>query len=469
MSLYIDFSGMNAVSVGDDHGVSKNHLKTVEDMFESVHHVVLESYTNGNLPFWDLPFQHDLVDEIDDYASGARKKFDNVVVLGIGGSALGPIALHTSLNHLQHNLIPAGERSGCRFFCPDNVDPDLVESVFDVVDTKHTLFNVISKSGGTAETAAQFLIIQDMLQRILGEEWKDHLVITTDPEKGFLHDYALKHNIKTFPVPHGVGGRFTVLSPVGLLPAAMTGIDIRALCEGAAALKQQCLMNHDLATNPAGLFSALLYISQHNLGKPIHVLFAYSNRLYPLADWFRQLWAESLGKRYSLRGEEINTGPTPVKAIGATDQHSQVQLYVEGPNDKAFVFLGTRTFKKDIKIPALGYDADETGYLENQTLSGLLNAERKATAYALTEASRPNMTIELDCIDEKHIGALMYLLEAATIYAGGFYGVNPLDQPGVEAGKLATYALMGRDGYEEKREQIEKKLKHSDWLELKVP
>ncbi|HHE46304.1 MAG TPA: glucose-6-phosphate isomerase, partial [Bacteroidetes bacterium] len=316
-------------------------------------------------------------------------------------------------------------------------------------------FNVVSKSGGTGETTAQFLVIVDLLQRRLGDRWRDNLVITTDPERGFLREFSAREAVQSFSIDPGVGGRFSILTPVGLLPAAMTGIDIRMLCRGAGALKRPCFAER-LEDNPAAMLAALLYLSQQSLNRPIQVVFAYSNRLYPVADWFRQLWAESLGKRYSKRGDEIFTGPTPVKAVGATDQHSQVQLYVEGPADKVFLFLGTREFRRSVPIPGLGMSEDTVEYLQGAELGELLNAERRATAYALTRAGRPNMIIEHDRIDPMHIGGLMYLIEAATLYAGGFYDVNPLDQPGVEAGKLATYALMGRPGYEREREEIDK-------------
>jgi len=187
----------------------------------------------------------------------------------------------------------------------------------------------------------------------------------------------------------------------------------------------------------------------------MQVFFAYSNRLYFIADWMRQLWAESLGKKFDLQGKEVYTGPTPLKALGVTDQHSQVQLYMEGPQDKVIIFLGVKEFENKIEIPSGVLDTPDTSYLGGAELGQLLNAERRATRQALTEAGRPNLTLEMDQIDPPHIGALMYLLEAATLYAGGFYNVNPLDQPGVEAGKKAAYALMGRVGYEDLRQRLE--------------
>ena len=454
MSLTIDYTAMFEDIVGSGNGVNQSMLEGLNETFNQTRAQLHTALVMGDLPFWDLPFDNQTIDQIVEFAADNKRRFKNFVLLGIGGSALGPIALHSALNHLHHNLLPNDRRNGCRFFCPDNVDPDLVGDLLDVVDPTETLFNVVSKSGSTGETAAQFLIIVDLLRKRLGDNWRNNLVITTDPGRGFLREFCTREDVQSFSIDPNVGGRFSVLTPVGLLPAAMSGIDIRTLCKGAGAVKEACFAER-MEDNPAAMIAALLYLSQASLNRPIQVVFAYSNRLYPVSDWFRQLWAESLAKRYSIDGREIFTGPTPVKAIGATDQHSQVQLYVEGPADKVFLFLGPREFRRSVPIPELGMHEDTVDYLQGSELSRLLNAERRATAYALTSAGRPNMTLELDTIDPLHIGALMYLMEAATLYAGGFYNVNPLDQPGVEAGKLATYALMGRPGYEEKRVKID--------------
>jgi len=420
MSFTFDFTSVYENIVGAGNGINQMMLEELSEIFRRTRTDLIERNAAGSLPFWDLPFDNEMISEVENYASTVRRRFKNFVLLGIGGSALGPTALHGALNHLQHNLLPDDKRHGCRYFCPDNVDPDLMSSVLDVVDPAETLFNVVTKSGGTGETVSQFLVIHDLLKRRVGDKWREHLVITTDPQKGFMREFCAEEGVASFSINPGVGGRFTVLTPVGLLPAMMTGIDIRSLCKGAGELKDACFRD-SLENNPAAMLAAILYLAQAKLNRPIHVVFAYSNRLYPMADWFRQLWAESLGKRYSTDGKEVFTGPTPVKAIGATDQHSQVQLYVEGPSDKIFLFLGSKTFSSEITIPNLRIEHDVANYLQDAKLSDLLNSERYATAYALTKAGRPNMTIEMDEINPANVGALMYLLEAATLYAGGFY------------------------------------------------
>lgn len=453
MSVRLNFGGMFVEVVGE-RGLTLHSLKGLEGRFREIRGDLIRRRRMGELPFWDLPFRADEVARVVEFAAAARRRFRDFVLLGIGGSALGPIALHQSLNHPQHNLLADSQRSGCRFFCPDNVDPDLMGAVLDVIEPRRTLFNVVSKSGGTAETAAQFLLVLDLIRKAVGDSWRDHLVITTDPHKGLLRDFAARENIRAFDIDPGVGGRFCVLTPVGLLPGAMVGLDIAEVCRGAGAVADSCF-NDDLQSNPAALLAALLYLAQTSRNLPIHVVFAYSNRLYYLADWFRQLWAESLGKRFNLEGREVFVGPTPVKAVGATDQHSQVQLYVEGPFDKVVMFLATREFSRRLEIPDLQRSESELAYLQGHEFGELLNAERAGTEFALCKAGRPNLTLEMDRIDPYHVGAVMYLLEAATLYAGGFYQVNPLDQPGVEAGKKAAFALMGRVGYEDLRREIE--------------
>jgi glucose-6-phosphate isomerase len=204
----------------------------------------------------------------------------------------------------------------------------------------------------------------------------------------------------------------------------------------------------DMRANPAGMFAALQYLAQSENNAPIHVMMAYTDRLYSIADWFRQLWAESLGKQHDRNGNEVFRGPTPVKALGATDQHSQVQLYIEGPFDKTVTFLTVREPAIDLAIPEIYEDVDELSYLGGRTLGELLDAERQATSAALASRGRMNMTIELPRIDARAIGELLMMLQLATVYAGVYYDVDPLDQPGVELGKELTYGLMGRAGFE---------------------
>ncbi len=415
------------------------------------------------------PMRRDHVSAIHKLVEERRGKFDNMVVLGIGGSALGNIALQSALNPPTYNLLPTGERSGPRMFVVDNVDPAYFGAVLAYCKAsdpglKRTLFNVVSKSGETAETAAQFMTIRQLLIDALGREHHGkNIVAVTDPAKGTMRQICDANRYATLPVPDGVGGRFSVLSPVGLFSAAMCGIDINALLDGAADMDKAC-SKPSLSENPAAMLATLLCRLGLEKGKTIHVMMPYSNSLYLLADWFRQLWAESLGKRVDRQGKEVFAGFTPVKALGTTDQHSQVQLYREGPNDKVFGLVEVKDFgASELAIPT-GLGVEAIKYLEGSTFGTLLNAEKRATEFALVESRRPNFTIEFPKIDARHVGQFIYLWEMATAYSGLMLNIDAYDQPAVETGKVATFGLMGREGYGEWKGKVEAALGGSGWV-----
>lgn len=413
------------------------------------------------LPFNPMRKAH--VGAIAPLAKKLRPKCENLIVLGIGGSALGNIALQSALNPATWNLLPRKKRKAPRMWVVDNVDPANLKAVIDLVraddpDFEATIFNVISKSGETAETAAQFMLVRDMLIDAMGR--KKHgkrIVACTDPEKGTMRKICDSEGYATLPVPDGVGGRFSVLSPVGLFSAAMCGIDIGSLLDGAATMDKRC-SGEALHENPAAMLATLLVRLGREKGKVNHVMMPYANQLYLLADWFRQLWAESLGKKESLKGETVHAGFTPIKALGTTDQHSQVQLYREGPNDKAFALVDVLDWgRQDLKIPK-GLGVDAVAYLEGSTFGALLSAEKRATEYALVESERPNLTVTFPRNDAEHVGQFIALWEIATSYAGLMLGIDAYNQPAVETGKVATFGLMGRAGYEEWRDRVDARL-----------
>jgi glucose-6-phosphate isomerase len=294
---------------------------------------------------------------------------------------------------------------------------------------------------------------QLLLDKLGPEGLRSQMVATTDPEQGTLRKIATDAGLRCLEVPNGVGGRFSVLSAVGLFSAAMCGIDIDSLLAGARDMDVR-VSCEDFHKNPAAINAAINY-RLYNRGKRISVMMPYSYALRDLADWYRQLWAESLGKAEDLAGSEVHIGPTPVKALGTTDQHSQVQLYREGPNDKLFTFLQVNSFERDLKIGPTPESAPELGFLAGADLSTLLNNEKKATEYALLQSKRPCMTVVFDRVDAYSVGQFIYLFEVTTSIAGALFGINAYDQPAVELGKEATFALMGRAGYEELAQQIE--------------
>jgi glucose-6-phosphate isomerase len=409
----------------------------------------------GKTPYRDLPFNAQIAQQVKELVAELKDRCENLVVLGIGGSALGNIALQTALNPYMHNLDEA-QRQGPRLFVFDNIDPPQLTSFLDWVGDKldRTIFNVISKSGRTAETASQFMIIRQLLAEKLGPEGlRNQVVATTDPREGTLRKIVTDADLRCLEVPQGVGGRFSVLSAVGLFSAAMCGIDIDSLLKGARDMDTR-VSCEDFYKNPAAINAAINY-HFYNHGKKISVMMPYSYALKDFADWYRQLWAESLGKAEDLKGGEVHIGPTPIKALGTTDQHSQLQLYCEGPNDKLFTFLQVNNFDNDLRIGPTPDGAPELDFLAGKNLSTLLNNEKKATEYALLESKRPCLTVLFDSVNAYTVGQFIYLFEVTTSFAGALFGINPYDQPAVELAKEATCALMGKAGYEKLAQQIQ--------------
>jgi glucose-6-phosphate isomerase len=448
MTISIDYSNMMGDIVAG--GISADDWRAANDRFSSVHAGFERRRAAGELGFLSLPADEALHRQSTDFAARVRGRFDDVVVLGIGGSALGPIALRTALLAPSWNSLSSEQRAGQpRLHVLDNVDPHTIGALLDRLSLERSLFVVTSKSGGTAETMAQYLVVRERLAKQTADA-KAHLVFVTDPQKGALREIARAEQIPALDIPPAVGGRYSVLTPVGVLPAALVGIDTAALLAGADDVARRCA-GDDLRDNPAGLFASLEYLADTTLGRHIHVLMPYSDPLRELADWFVQLWAESLGKHRQAGDKGV--GPTPLGALGATDQHSKVQLFMEGPPDKTVAFVAVREVAADVAIPRLHSDVKELGYLGGHRLGELLSIEQRATAGALARRGRPNLTIHVDRVDAWHLGGLFMLLEIATIYAGELYGVNPLDQPGVELGKQFTYAMLGRADAEQARQE----------------
>ena len=455
MPLRLDYTNMMAPSI--DGGISAAEWRDAGARFAAAHAAVVTLHGEGSLGFLDLPDDRELHRQTTAYVAQLRRRagadaVSDVVVMGIGGSALGPIALRTALRPPQWNLLDDAARGGYpRLHVLDNVDPANIVALLARLDLRRSLFVVTSKSGGTAETMAQYLVVRARLRDTLGDAAaKERLVFVTDPEKGALRAIARAEQIAALEIPANVGGRFSVLTPVGLLPAALMGIDTGELLAGAADMRTRCASGK-LEQNIAGTFAALQYLADTAHGRRVQVLMPYSDALRDMAAWFVQLWAESLGKHRAPG--DAGVGPTPLAALGATDQHSQVQLFMEGPPDKTVTFIGVEQGETDVEIPALHADVPELAYLGGHRLGELLDIERRATAGALARRGRPNMTLHLERVDASRVGGLLMLLELATAYAGQLYGVNAFDQPGVELGKQFTYAMLGRPDADEARRE----------------
>ncbi|MDD2502786.1 MAG: glucose-6-phosphate isomerase, partial [Clostridia bacterium] len=455
MRLTMDFNNMMSEMIGAEQGISKASIDAIDDELKAAAKAMITKRADGKMGWRDLPYnQNEIVEDILKTASEIRENFHAFVVLGIGGSALGPIAVQQALNHMHYNELSKEQRGGCpRLYVADNVDPERMEALFDVIDVEKTMFNVVTKSGSTSETMSQLLIIQEMLRSKVGENYPNHLIATTDKENGNLISIARELGLKSYYIPKGVGGRFSELTPVGLLPAAVCGIDIEEMLAGAAYMDEIC-KEDDIGKNPAFMGATLQYLAVQD-GKNISVMMPYADSLKYMADWYAQLWAESLGKRYNLKGEEVFAGQTPVKALGVTDQHSQVQLYTEGPFDKVTTFLAVGSYRTTIEIPRGFDDHPAVSFLSGHTLNELIHAEQAATEYALLKAKRLNRTITIPEVNAFTIGQLLYFMEVETAFAGELLGIDAFDQPGVEEGKNATYALLGRPGYEEKKAELD--------------
>lgn len=431
--IRIDFSNLMNKSIGEN-GLLEDDFKNIDiagliDAFDS------RKY--DEMQFLDL--LHSDTEDIKNMGEYASR-FDNFLLLGIGGSALGPRAIVESLSPF-HNY-----KQKPRVFIYDNVDPMTITGILDVIDLKKTIINVISKSGSTAETIASFMMIWKRLSDMALKP-ENHIILTTDPKKGNLRKIVNDYGLKSLSIPSGVGGRYSVLSAVGLLIAETIGTDSNAMLNGARDMHHSC-MQRDIWKNPAGFFASGLYLMQKTKNRNINVLMPYADRLKPFSEWFCQLWAESLGKD--------GKGLTPYPSIGTVDQHSQLQLWMQGPEDKVVVFIAIEDYGVDIEIPSVFQNMEGLGYLSGHSLAELIKIEQEASEIALTKNKRPSITVKAPKIDAYYLGQLFHFFEISTAMAGLLYNVNPFDQPGVEEGKNLTYGMMGKKGYEAKKEEFNK-------------
>ena len=443
-AITLDYSGMMSESVGSQSGITPEEVDELVPAVKAISERIGEKQNSGEYGFYRLPFDLETIDTVLRLTEKYQGTFDDFLVLGIGGSALGAKALFQSLCSPVYNLLSLDGRNRFpRIHFLDNVDPATIKSVLDFVNPDKTLFNVITKSGTTVETISQFLIVRKILEDKLGEKAiAEHLVITTGDTSSRLYKIAREKSYPLLTIPENVGGRFSVFSPVGLFPGAMMGIDINMLLAGARFMDERTRTGN-IRENPAYMSGVLHYLADTRKGLNITVMMPYSNALYQVAYWFRQLWAESLGKKMTVSGETVNSGQTPVAALGATDQHSQLQLYTEGPFDKMITFLKIENHGSNLEIPESS--EDEYSYLTGHSIGELVNAEMESTRLALTEAGRSNMSLVLPEISAFTIGQLLFLLEVQTVFTAGLYDVNPLDQPGVEASKRYIKKILGGD------------------------
>lgn len=458
--IKLNYRNADAKIVGNDNGLDiQGEFTAYQDKISEIIKNLNQCKDKPNqwLQWMNLGYNEETLWYVKEYAAMVKGRFENVLVLGIGGSALGGMAMTEALLKPYWNLLSEEQRDGMpRIFFLDNIDPDTMTGLLDFLDLSKTLVNVITKSGSTAETMSQFMIVKDRLEKELGDNYRYNIVATTDKRTGILRQIAEQEGYKTFVVPDDVGGRFSVFSAVGLLPMALVGIDIDAVVNGIKDM-DLALKNTDIKENIAAQNALIHYLMDTKKGKNMSVMMPYSSRLKYVSDWYVQLWAESLGKNKDNEGNDVHVGPTPIKALGATDQHSQIQLYNEGPNNKIINFIRVENFDNILEIPNI-FEYTGINYLAGKTVNRLMNAEADSTRVALADYERPTVTISIPKVDAYNLGQLLYMFEVQTAIAGALYNINTFNQPGVEQAKNYTYALMGRAGYEESANMLQERM-----------
>ncbi len=439
--LRYDFLNMMRPAVGSD-GVSPEELSALAGRLAEARTALKERRADKSLGFFDTPKTKPSRAEMERLLKNLPKEVDTLVVIGIGGSNLGAQALEAALIGTD---TPLRFRKPLRLvWAGDATDPQAVKDVLEGVNWKTTALNVISKSGDTIEPMSVFTLLAETLKKAVGKaEAAKRVIATTDARKGTLREIADREGYATLPVPGNVGGRFSVFTEVGAFPALAAGIDVDKLWKAAAAETELFFKTPPLK-NPALLYAGLQHLL-YKKGKAISIFMPYAKRLALVGAWYRQLWAESLGKRTDRTRSTVNVGPTPVAAVGPADQHSQIQLYVEGPKDKVVTFLEVAKFDDDFRLPTPHPDIEGVAYFGGLSMSEIVRAERAATAEALTASRRPNGTFLLPDLSAASVGAFLQMMMCATAAAGELYNIDAFDQPGVEAGKQAMYRMLGRN------------------------
>jgi glucose-6-phosphate isomerase len=425
--LRVDTTNAYAPTAGK--GITHSDIASCAAELERVHETTLARQRGGVDADYACLGLHDTMPHslpaIDAEAQRLRK-FDDIIVIAIGGSNLGAMAVGQALGSGDR------KRAGPRLHYLDNVDPDLIHDLLKGLRPKATAVIAISKSGGTLETATQYMVVRQWLNETLDKTTaREHQWVVADPKVGWLRALAQTEGLRALPVPPKVGGRYSVLSAVGLLPLAASGVDVAALLAGASANATRCVSGN-WRENPALELAALSYLLDTRKDKRLSIFMPYVNALRLFGDWYRQLWAESLGKR---RADGSPAGTLPVTAPGAVDQHSQSQMYLESRHDKVFSFVALDRWTHDVPVPLATADRDAFPYLAGKTLNDLIAAEFLATRQVITDYGHPNLTLHLTVLDAHSVGHLIDLYQRTTVYAGLLYGINPLDQPAVESGK----------------------------------
>jgi len=449
-SIKYDYGFMAADKVGK-YGFKKAELLKLASQLKLFNQKLKQEKDQPELSFRKLPYDKKNLKQVLKLAKKLQGRFDNLVVVGIGGSDLGARAIYQALTGSFASFLPKKWRMMKIYFCGNTTDPQPLADLLKVIDIRKTVFYVVSKSGETVEPLSCFLFLRKKVIGKVGyKKHQEHFIVTTDLKDNALLEIAKKEGYKI--LPHFPGsGRFSILSVNSLLPAACAGLDIRQLLTGAKVMDRLSKSNN-YQNNLPFLFAALQYLAYKNRKQNISVIMPYAYSLRDFAFWARQHLGESLNKKYNLAKKIVNIGISYIAALGPTDQHSQIQLYIEGPNNKIITFIKVARPFFDIKIPE--YKNSEIAYLGGHKFSKILNIEQRTTAVSLVKNKRPNGTIILPILDEYYLGQLFFFFELATLYLGKLLQINVFDQPGVEQSKRYMYGLLGRKGYEKEKREI---------------
>lgn len=433
--MRIIFDGLSRETIGEQ-GISIAYLKRRLKILSFLKDTV-QMEKNSIAKLREVIYDRRTLNSVLEVAQNLRKRFRYLAVIGIGGSSLGAQALVSALAEQPERIA---------FF--DNIAPEALFSSLKKLPLKNTALNIVSKSGSTTETVALSMVLCDLLKKKVGEKWKEHIVITTDPRKGALRRLSQEFKLKALSIPPEISGRFSVFTPVGLFVAGFAGVNVNELLNGAMRIDKHSRKSE---AGKDAVFAAAVCDSLLWRKKRVFVIFSYSTALKKFGDWVAQLWAESLGKLQNTKGEEIHSGQTPIITLGTTDQHSLLQLFVEGPADKVYNFIEVEKPKQDVRIPQI-FDR-EMGFthFQGKTLGQLLKNELIGTLGALLKKRRPIMRIVLDELSAEEVGALMQFFILRVVYLAKILGINPFDQPGVELGKKITNSLLGIKDYEDLR------------------
>lgn len=446
-ALSVDLSGVSSAVIGSDGiNIDEEFSKNNAKLKNSLERIVKDKNTDGQWLKWiDLPQkQLKKVPEIQTFVeNNVRNKVDDVVVLAIGGSSLGAKAIVGALSDSQWNFMSKEQRNGYpRIHFVENIDPDKYSEVMDKLDLSKTMLVVSSKSGTTPETSATYLNAKERMfdavekGQISKDELKNHFVMITDnnPEKSILMQEAVKNGYKTYDVPDDVSGRYSLFSDSGIVPAAMVGIDIKSLLEGAVNMTKVCSDASNLKENPAAN-QALIHYLEYKKGKDYSVIVPYSEKLSGLTDWYAKLWSESLGKKINKEGKTENLNHGAIRGMGAVDHHSQLQLWRDGKNDKVFTFINIKNFNKNVPIAKNSTSVpDKLGYMRDTSINKLISEEAKTAMKMLEKENRPVINIELPQINSYNLGALMqsFLFQTAVLGELEGLGIDTYKQPAVD-------------------------------------